>query len=180
MSISRGEKGVKKCLKSLVYTGGFQSCWNCHGPTETMSKLSLYTRDAAMKAASMEQLFLPARPTTTAFIVLIAGLDQPRMPLGARNYWLSNCPRRNQGRPGSHKIDVALQRPRHAPHRRRGITDSPNRRVNARRRNHGLFHELDYFTNSIISLTPPYRPPLWIRHIHRSGGLLRLAREPRE
>ena len=59
-----------------------ESCWNCHGPTETMSKLSLYTREAAMKGGEHGAVIIPGKADKSRLYRLIAGLDQPRMPLG--------------------------------------------------------------------------------------------------
>src|ERR1700722_9139054 len=136
-----------------------------------------------MKGGEHGAVIIPGKADNSRLYRLIARRDEPRMPLGGGSLtdeqivtikaWIDEGEAWDAAPPPAVTSAYRLRGPRRAPHRRRGIADSPNRRVNARRRNHGLFHELDYFTNSIISLTPPYRPPLWIRHIHRSGGLLR-------
>ncbi len=38
-----------------------ESCWNCHGPTQQMSDLSLYTRDAAMKGGDHGAVIIPGK-----------------------------------------------------------------------------------------------------------------------
>ena len=59
-----------------------ESCWNCHGPTQQMSSLSLYTRDAAMKGGQHGAVIVPGKAEKSRLYRLVAGLDLPQMPFG--------------------------------------------------------------------------------------------------
>jgi Protein of unknown function (DUF1553)/Protein of unknown function (DUF1549)/Planctomycete cytochrome C len=58
-----------------------ETCWNCHGPTQQMSDLSLYTRDAAMKGGDQGAVIIPGKAAQSRLYRLVAGLEQPQMPL---------------------------------------------------------------------------------------------------
>jgi hypothetical protein len=58
-----------------------ESCWNCHGPTQQMSDLSLYTREAAMKGGDHGAVIIPGKAAQSRLYRLVAGLEQPQMPL---------------------------------------------------------------------------------------------------
>jgi hypothetical protein len=58
-----------------------ESCWNCHGPTQQMSDLSLYTRDGAMKGGDHGAVIIPGKAAQSRLYRLVAGLEQPQMPL---------------------------------------------------------------------------------------------------
>ncbi len=59
-----------------------ESCWNCHGPTQQMSSLSLYTRDTAMKGGQHGAVIVPGKAEKSRLYRLVAGLDLPQMPFG--------------------------------------------------------------------------------------------------
>jgi mono/diheme cytochrome c family protein len=59
-----------------------ENCWGCHGPTQQLSKLSLYTRDAAMKGGEHGAVIIPGKAEKSRLYRLVAGLDMPQMPFG--------------------------------------------------------------------------------------------------
>src|SRR5258708_4869914 len=60
------------------------SCWNCHGATLQLSKLDLRTREAALKGAEHGVVLVPGKAENSRLYRLVAGLDQPRMPMNGK------------------------------------------------------------------------------------------------
>ena len=57
------------------------SCWTCHSASMQLSKLDLSTRDAALKGGEHGPAIVPGRAADSRLYRLVAGLDQPGMPL---------------------------------------------------------------------------------------------------
>src|SRR5258708_617875 len=60
------------------------SCWNCHGATLQLSKLDLRTRESALKGAEHGTVLVPGKAENSRLYRLVAGLDQPRMPMNGK------------------------------------------------------------------------------------------------
>src|SRR5260370_3781082 len=60
------------------------SCWNCHGATMQLSKLDLRTRESALKGAEHGTVLVPGKAENSRLYRLVAGLDQPRMPMNGK------------------------------------------------------------------------------------------------
>lgn len=61
-----------------------KSCWNCHSTSVQLSKLSLATRDAALKGGEHGAGILPGNAEKSRLYRLVAGLDKPTMPIGGK------------------------------------------------------------------------------------------------
>ena len=59
-----------------------RSCWNCHGAASQMSDLDLRTRDSAIEGGARGPALVPGRADESRMYRVLAGLDDPRMPMG--------------------------------------------------------------------------------------------------
>ena len=60
-----------------------KTCWNCHGATVQLSKLSLASRELALKGGDHGASIVPGSADKSRLYRLVAGLEKPAMPLGA-------------------------------------------------------------------------------------------------
>jgi hypothetical protein len=60
------------------------SCWKCHGGTVQVAKLDLRTRESALKGAEHGIVLVPGKAENSRLYRLVAGLDQPRMPMNGK------------------------------------------------------------------------------------------------
>src|SRR5258708_37270377 len=76
------------------------SCWNCHGATLQLSKLDLRPRESALKGAEHGIVLVPGKAEDSRLYRLVAGLDQPRMPMNGKltpakietvKLWIDQC-----------------------------------------------------------------------------------------
>ena len=59
-----------------------RSCWNCHGEVSQLSGLDLRTREAALEGGARGAALVPGRAEESRMYRVLAGLDDPRMPMG--------------------------------------------------------------------------------------------------
>ena len=59
-----------------------RSCWNCHGEASQLSDLDLRTRDTAIEGGTRGLALVPGRADESRLYRVLAGLDDPRMPMG--------------------------------------------------------------------------------------------------
>ena len=59
-----------------------RSCWNCHGEVSQQSDLDLRTRDSAIEGGARGPALVPGRADESRMYRVLAGLDDPRMPMG--------------------------------------------------------------------------------------------------
>ena len=59
-----------------------RSCWNCHGEASQQSDLDLRSRDAALEGGVRGPALVPGRAVDSRLYRVLAGLDDPRMPMG--------------------------------------------------------------------------------------------------
>jgi uncharacterized protein DUF1553/uncharacterized protein DUF1549/cytochrome c len=60
------------------------SCWTCHGATVQSSGLDLRTRESAMKGGEHGVVLAPGKAESSRLYRLVAGLEQPRMPMNGK------------------------------------------------------------------------------------------------
>ena len=58
-----------------------RSCWNCHGAAAQLSNLDLRTREGALEGGSRGPALVPGRAEDSRLFRMVAGLDQPAMPM---------------------------------------------------------------------------------------------------
>ena len=58
-----------------------RSCWNCHGEAAQLSELDLSSREAALEGGAKGPAIVPGRAEDSRLFRMVAGLDQPFMPL---------------------------------------------------------------------------------------------------
>ena len=58
-----------------------RSCWTCHGQDLQLADLDLTTREAAIKGGEHGAAIVPGDATKSRLYRMIAGLDQPAMPM---------------------------------------------------------------------------------------------------
>ena len=58
-----------------------RSCWNCHGAAAQLSDLDLRTREGALEGGSRGPALVPGRAEDSRLFRMVAGLDQPAMPM---------------------------------------------------------------------------------------------------
>jgi len=61
-----------------------KTCWTCHGTSVQLSKLSLASRDLAIKGGDHGPAIIPGHGADSRLYRLVAGLEKPAMPLGAK------------------------------------------------------------------------------------------------
>ena len=61
-----------------------KSCWNCHSNSVQLSKLSLASRDAALRGGEHGASIVPGNAEKSRLYRLVAGLDKPAMPIGGK------------------------------------------------------------------------------------------------
>jgi len=59
-----------------------RSCWNCHGEDSQLSELNLSTRAGALAGGTKGPALVPGQADDSRLYQLIAGIDQPQMPMG--------------------------------------------------------------------------------------------------
>ena len=59
-----------------------RSCWNCHGEASQLSDLDLRTRETAIEGGTRGTALVPGRADESRLYRVLAGLDDPRMPMG--------------------------------------------------------------------------------------------------
>lgn len=59
-----------------------RSCWNCHGSVSQLSELDLRTRETAIEGGARGAALVPGRAEESRLYRVLAGLDNPRMPMG--------------------------------------------------------------------------------------------------
>ena len=59
-----------------------RTCWNCHGEASQLSDLDLRTRDTAIEGGARGAALVPGRADESRLYRVLAGLDDPRMPMG--------------------------------------------------------------------------------------------------
>ena len=59
-----------------------RSCWNCHGEVSQLSDLDLRTRETAILGGASGPALVPGRADQSRLYRMLAGLDDPRMPMG--------------------------------------------------------------------------------------------------
>ncbi len=59
-----------------------RSCWNCHGAASQLSELDLRTRETAIAGGARGPALVPGRAEESRMYRAVAGLDDPRMPMG--------------------------------------------------------------------------------------------------
>ena len=59
-----------------------RSCWNCHGEASQLSDLDLRTRETAILGGASGPALVPGRADQSRLYRMLAGLDDPRMPMG--------------------------------------------------------------------------------------------------
>ena len=59
-----------------------RSCWNCHGEASQLSDLDLRTRETAIEGGARGTALVPGRADQSRLYRVLAGLDDPRMPMG--------------------------------------------------------------------------------------------------
>ena len=59
-----------------------RSCWNCHGEASQLSDLDLRTRETAIEGGARGPVLVPGRADQSRLYLVLAGLDDPRMPMG--------------------------------------------------------------------------------------------------
>ena len=58
-----------------------RSCWNCHGEAAQLSSLELRTRESALEGGTRGPALVPGRAEDSRLYRVVAGLDDPRMPM---------------------------------------------------------------------------------------------------
>ena len=58
-----------------------RSCWNCHGEASQLSDLDLRTRETAIEGGARGPALVPGRADQSRLYRVLAGLDDPRMPM---------------------------------------------------------------------------------------------------
>ncbi len=61
-----------------------KSCWNCHSASLQLSKLSLATRDDALKGGEHGAVAVPGSAEKSRLYKLISGAEKPSMPIGGK------------------------------------------------------------------------------------------------
>ncbi len=61
-----------------------KSCWNCHSGAVQLSKLNLASREAALRGGAHGVVLVPGEPNKSRLYRMVAGLDQPSMPIGGK------------------------------------------------------------------------------------------------
>jgi hypothetical protein len=61
-----------------------KTCWNCHSASVQLSKLSLATRDDALKGGDHGPAIVPGDADRSRLFRLVAGLEKPAMPIGGK------------------------------------------------------------------------------------------------
>ena len=61
-----------------------KTCWNCHSASVQLSKLSLATRDTALKGGDHGPALVPGDADKSRLFRLVAGLEKPAMPIGGK------------------------------------------------------------------------------------------------
>jgi len=59
-----------------------RSCWNCYGEVSQLSDLDLRTRETAILGEASGPALVPGRADQSRLCRMLAGLDDPRMPMG--------------------------------------------------------------------------------------------------
>jgi len=59
-----------------------RSCWNCHGEASQLSDLDLRTRETAIEGGARGPALVPGRADQSRLYRVLAGLDDPPMPMG--------------------------------------------------------------------------------------------------
>jgi hypothetical protein len=82
LSVNAADRPVSfaKDIQPILQT----SCWTCHGATIQMSQLDLHTREATLKGGEHGAVIVPGKAERSRLYRLVAGLDNPRMPLNGR------------------------------------------------------------------------------------------------
>ncbi len=61
-----------------------KTCWNCHSASVQLSKLSLATRDDALKGGDHGPAIVPGDADKSRLFRLVAGVEKPAMPIGGK------------------------------------------------------------------------------------------------
>ena len=61
-----------------------KNCWSCHGTSVRLSKLSLASREDALKGGAHGAAIVPGAAAKSRVYRLAAGLDKPSMPIGGK------------------------------------------------------------------------------------------------
>ena len=59
-----------------------RSCWNCHGEASQLSGLDLRSRETAVEGGTRGAALVPGRADESRLYRVVAGLDDPPMPMG--------------------------------------------------------------------------------------------------
>jgi len=88
LSVATGGSGAHAQTASAVtFTDHIRpiferTCWNCHGPVSQLSDLDLRTRETSIEGGTRGPALVPGRAEESRLYRVLAGLDDPRMPMG--------------------------------------------------------------------------------------------------
>ena len=82
-----GASGAQAQPEAVTFTDHIRpiferSCWNCHGEATQLSDLDLRTRETAIAGGARGAALVPGRSGESRLYRVLAGLDDPPMPMG--------------------------------------------------------------------------------------------------
>ena len=87
MGVAGGSVVYTQTASAVTFTDHIRpiferTCWNCHGSVSQLSDLDLRTRETAIEGGTRGPALVPGRAEESRLYRVLAGLDDPRMPMG--------------------------------------------------------------------------------------------------
>ena len=81
-SVARAQTGAEISFTDHIRPIFERSCWNCHGEASQLSGLDLRSREGAVEGGTRGPALVPGRAEDSRLYRVLAGLDDPPMPMG--------------------------------------------------------------------------------------------------
>ena len=81
-SVARAQTGAEITFTDHIRPIFERSCWNCHGEASQLSGLDLRSRESAVEGGTRGPALVPGRAEDSRLYRVLAGLDDPPMPMG--------------------------------------------------------------------------------------------------
>ena len=81
-SVARAQTGAEITFTDHIRPIFERSCWNCHGEASQLSGLDLRSRESAVEGGTRGPALVPGRADDSRLYRVLAGLDDPPMPMG--------------------------------------------------------------------------------------------------
>ena len=81
-SVARAQTAAEITFTDHIRPIFERSCWNCHGEASQLSGLDLRSREGAVEGGTRGPALVPGRAEDSRIYRVLAGLDDPPMPMG--------------------------------------------------------------------------------------------------